>query len=392
MKKIILIIAVISLTILLFLKLDSDTANVPIDSPVKTSSPTQTSVDPAQNIIPEKPPALQTFKLSEPARAKTLENEYHVFQTFNNCGPASLSMIFSYYGINKSQKELGQELRPYQNPRGDNDDKSVTLEELSRKSEEYGFVAYYRPNGNIELLKLFIAYDIPVIVKTLTKENEDIGHYRVVKGYNDTTGEIIYDDSFQGKNLKLSYESFNKIWEKFNFEYLAIIPKDKVVIAEAIIGEDKDINKAWEKAAKNARELVEKYPENIFYRFNLSVALYNTGAFQESVAEFEKVEDKLPFRVLWYQIEPIQAYFALGDYERVFYLTDRILNNYNKAFSELYLIRGEIYKIRGDAAAAKNEFEKAVFYNINLTSAKEALDSLQPQKQNSSDKNPLNGL
>ena len=132
------------------------------------------------------------------------------------------------------------------------------------------------------------------------------------------------------------------------------------MIAEAIIGEDKDINKAWGKAAKNARELVEKYPENIFYRFNLSVALYNTGAFQESVAEFEKVESKLPFRTLWYQIEPIQAYFALGDYERVFYLTDEILNNYNKAFSELYLIRGEIHKIRGDAPAAKNEFEKAL--------------------------------
>ena len=376
MKKIILIIAIILLAILLFLKLDSDTANAPIDLPAKTPSPTQTSVDPVQKIIPEKPPALQTFKLSEPAQAKTLENEYHVFQTFNNCGPASLSMIFSYFGINKSQKELGRELRPYQNPRGDNDDKSVTLEELSKKSEEYGLAAYHRPNGNIELLKLFITYDIPIIVKTLTKENEDIGHYRVVKGYYDTTREIIYDDSFQGKDLRLSYESFNKIWEKFNFEYLVIIPKDKVMIAEAIIGEDKDINKAWGKAAKNARELVEKYPENIFYRFNLSVALYNTGAFQESVAEFEKVESKLPFRTLWYQIEPIQAYFALGDYERVFYLTDEILNNYNKAFSELYLIRGEIHKIRGDAPAAKNEFEKAVFYNTSLASAKEALDSL----------------
>src|SRR3989344_7915758 len=106
MKKFILTIAVISLAILLFLKLDSDTANAPIDLPAKTPSPTQTSVDPVQKIIPEKPPVLQTFKLSEPARAKTLENEYHVFQTFNNCGPASLSMIFSYFGINKSQKEL----------------------------------------------------------------------------------------------------------------------------------------------------------------------------------------------------------------------------------------------------------------------------------------------
>ena len=28
------------------------------------------------------------------------------YQTFNNCGPANLSMILSYYGISKSQAEL----------------------------------------------------------------------------------------------------------------------------------------------------------------------------------------------------------------------------------------------------------------------------------------------
>ena len=125
------------------------------------------------------------------------------------------------------------------------------------------------------------------------------------------------------------------------------------MIAEAIIGRDLDEKKAWERASGKARELAEKYPEDIYYRFNLSVALHNTGAFQESADEFEKAENKLPFRALWYQTEPIQAYFALGNYERVFYLTDKILNNHNKAFSELYLIRGEIYKIQGDMASAK---------------------------------------
>ena len=155
-----------------------------------------------------------------------------------------------------------------------------------------------------------------------------------------------------------------------------IIPKDKTLIVEKIIGLDLNESKAWERAVKSARELTEKYPENIYYRFNLSVALYNTRAFQESIDEFEKIENQLPFRSLWYQIEPIQAYFALGDYERALYLTDKILNNYNKAFSELYLIRGEIFKIRGNKDKAKEEFEKAVFYNTSLSSAKEALESL----------------
>ena len=99
-------------------------------------SPPQISANPNQKAKQDEPPKLpEIFRLTAPDEKKTLENEYHVFQTFNNCGPASLSMVFSYYGINKSQDELGRELRPYQNQQGDNDDKSVTFEELSQKQK-----------------------------------------------------------------------------------------------------------------------------------------------------------------------------------------------------------------------------------------------------------------
>src|SRR3990167_8951132 len=81
---------------------------------------------------------------------KILPTDYHIFQTFNNCGPAALSMALRFYGVNVSQEELGNALRPYQVPGGDNDDKSVTLEELAEKSKEYGFIPYHRPMGNPE--------------------------------------------------------------------------------------------------------------------------------------------------------------------------------------------------------------------------------------------------
>lgn len=70
--------------------------------------------------------------------------------------------------------------------------------------------------------------------------------------------------------------------------------------------------------------------------------------------------------MLWYQIEPILAYQRLKDYKRVFQLTDKILNNYNRAFSELYYIRGEIFQEQGKRVLAKTEFEKAIFYNENF--------------------------
>ena len=307
---------------------------------------------------------------------KVLTNDYHIFQSFNNCGPAALSMALSYYGITKSQETLGLALRPYQNPQGNNDDKSVTLEELAKKAQEYNLLAYHRPHGSIEILQHFIAQDMPVITRTLLKPNEDIGHYRIVKGYDSVAQTIVQDDSLQGKNLIYSFDEFNQLWKQFNYEYLVLVPKENQAIAEQILGEDVDPKVAWSKAVALSNKTLEKNPDDTTVRFNLSIAYANSGDYQKSVEEFEKVENRLPFRTLWYQIEPIQAYYELGNYERVFEITDKILNNHNRAFSELYIIRGNIYKKQGNIAQARSEFEKAVFYNENLNEAKEALNSI----------------
>lgn len=323
--------------------------------------------------LPMEKPILQTPLRPTPTplrplpESKILENDYHVFQSFNNCGPAAFSMALSYYGIQKNQQELGDQLRPYQVPGGDNDDKSVTLEELAEKAKEYNLIPYHRPNGNSDLIKQFIALDIPVITRTWLKEDEDIGHYRVIKGYDSVTQTFIQDDSLQGHNLRYTYAEFNRLWEKFGFEYLVLIPEDKKEIAEAILGEDTDEEKAWEKAVEFAKSQLAENPANIDAQFNVSVAYYKTGDYQKSVEAFEKVESRLPFRTLWYQIEPIEAYYELGQYDRVFAITDKVLQNQNRAFSELYFIRGKIYQNQGNLEAAKQEFDKAVLYNQNFS-------------------------
>lgn len=331
-----------------------------------------------QTPIPNLPTTTSSPSLLEsPETSKSLSNDYHVFQTFNNCGPAALSMALSYYDVNIDQQTLGRQLRPYQHPTGDNDDKSVTLEEVAREAEKYGLLAYHRPNGDIEKIKLFIHYDLPVITRTWLKVDDDIGHYRVVKGYDDSRQEILQDDSLQNKNLWFSYDDFLTMWGKFSYEYVVLVLDDKKEIAEAIIGEDLDEHLAWQKAADQAQAQFQTNPEDITAGFNLSVAYYHLGAFEKSVAAFEQVETKLPSRTLWYQIEPILAYYELGNYQKVFYMTDQILNNNNRAFSELYIIRGNIYKNQGNIEAARREYELAVRYNENLEEAKEALESLR---------------
>jgi len=298
----------------------------------------------------------------------------HAFQRFNNCGPASLSMALSYFDVYVSQEELGRELRPYQVPNGDNDDKSVTLDELRKKAADLGFATYHKPNGSIELLKAFISQGIPVVTRTLTKPEEDIGHYRVVRGYNQTA--LIQDDSLQGKGLYYSYNDFLTLWKQFNFEYLVILPKEKEYLASQILGENIDEKTSWKNAAQRTEQVLAQNPNDTYARFNLSVALYYSGSFERAVQEFEKVEASLPFRTLWYQIEPILAYYETGNYDRVFDITEEILTNQNRAFSELYIIRGDSYKAKGDFQSAKEEYEKAVYYNSSLEAAKTRLTTL----------------
>lgn len=292
-------------------------------------------------------------------------------------------MTLSYYGIQVSQETLGQKLRPYQHSKGNNDDKSVTLEELADKASEYDLIAYYRPNGSIERLKYFLANGMPVIVRTLLHTDSDIAHYRVIKGYDDVTLELIQDDSYQEKNLRFSYDKFTRLWQASNFEYLVLVPPEKDAVVRVILGDDIDPQHAWSTILKETEHLVELNPDDPLARLNLSIALYYTNDFVRSVAEFEQVEEALPLRTLWYHIEPIQAYVALGDDERALTLIETVLTGGNRAYSELYLIRGNIYKKRGETVAAKKEFELAMRYNKHLKAAQTALASMEAQWSNS---------
>lgn len=308
---------------------------------------------------------------------KTLQNDYHVFQTFNNCGPASLSMALSYNGINVSQAELGRQLRPYQVASGNNDDKSVTLAEIAKKAEEFGLKSYHRPGGSVNLIEQFIANDIPIIARTWLSRDESIGHYRVIKGYDRELDRLLQDDSLQGKNLWYNYDDFDEIWKKFNYEYVVIVPPEKISQIEQILDDGLDETRSWHRAIVEAEDLLNKNPDDVYARFNLSVALYKVGDYKRSVVEFEMVEHKLPFRTLWYQIEPILSYFELRDYDRVLQITEKIINNHNRAFSELYILRGDVFKNRGDLESAKKEYELAVKYNSELELARERLGGIQ---------------
>lgn len=315
-------------------------------------------------------------EIVEPGSYALLDNPNHVYQTFNNCGPATLSMILSWYGITVSQDELANKMRPYQNQEGDNDDKTIFTYEFVDWAETYGVKAVGRVNGDIKLLKTFTANGIPVVVKTWLNPGEDIGHFRIVRGFDEENQVIIQDDSYQGPNKKIPYYDFLSMWQPFNYNYMIVYEPEMQDKVEAILGSEIDAKVAWENALERAEQERQKDSENPYPAFNISTAAYQLGNYERSVKAYEAVENDLPKRMLWYQLEPILAYKELGNYDRVFEISNRILENGNRAYSELYMIRGEIYLEQGEKDKAREQFELAVRYNQNLQSAKEALEKL----------------
>ena len=321
--------------------------------------------------------ASQAYLASDSLPSIVLLNDkhYYVAQAFDNCGPAALSMDLSFYGVHVTQQTLESILRPSINKSGKSNNKSTSPNRIATQAQTYGLVAYYRPNGSMSLLKQLIANGFPVITRTLFATSDDFAHYRVVKGYNDLTNQVTEEDGIQGENMKFSYNTFLNLWKPFNYEYIVLAPPSKQAELESMLGDDASSTIAWHIAAKNADQALLSDATDTRAEFNLSVADYYIGDYASSVQAFEKAEPNLPKHTLWYQIEPIESYYEIGDYSKVFSLSKSTMAN-DPNYPELYVLEGESYLKEGMSSLAKSSFETALKYNKNFESAKEGLASI----------------
>ncbi|MFW5703935.1 MAG: C39 family peptidase [Patescibacteria group bacterium] len=333
------------------------------------NQPKLASVQQRGNLIQTSPtasPSATPIPFKHAGERSQIKLPIYQAQTFNNCGPASLAMMMHWAGTPVTQEELGQQMRPYQTPYGDNDDKSVSSEEIVYWAEQYGLYAIHRPGGDLDLIRTFLANGIPVMVTSWLHPQEDIGHFRILTGFDDTSKTLYQDDSYDGPNLSIDYSTLLEMWKPFQYEYHIVVDPSKKALVEAILGNRTDLSYTWQQTLNQAHQQLSVDNTDTYARFNLAVAYYHLGNYQETVKEYEQIAAQLPRRMLWYQIEPIQAYLEIGRYQTVRSMTAQILNNENRAYSELYLLRGASYEAEGDNQQARYEFEQAVKYNTNL--------------------------
>lgn len=334
----------------------------PAPSPEVTAATTPTaqpSPSPATTPVPTAPPL--------PVSAH-LEPMTHAFQTWNNCSAVSASMVLSYYGIVRSQAQLATVFRP------NLDDKHVEPRQLVRFFPEYGLRADLYEGGSIEMVKRLVAAGFPVVTpQWLDFKPDAIGHYRVVRGYDDTRGGFLVNDSMIGADVFLSYDDFERLWRAFNYRYLPVYRPDDRPRIEQIIGVDIDQKANLERTLALFTELAAQHPDDAYYRFSIGTSFFELGNYAEAVAAYEKVTALgLPSKMLWYQFWPVAAYNEVGKHDQALELASEQIADAG-TFGEMRFERGRAYEALGKQDLALAEYRRALIDDANLQNAQDAI-------------------
>lgn len=348
-------------------------AAAPVLIPSATPLPTAT--------IPPQPTAAPVYQPAQPA--VTLTGFTHAWQTWNNCGPATLAMNLSYFGSTLDQAAIGEVLRRHP------DDKNVSPEELAAFAASQGYHAQMRVNGSTDLMRLLLSNGIPVLIETWLEEepNDGMGHYRLLVGYDDAEQYWIGYDSYVDtglfssigpyRGIRMSYAETDALWKVFNRTYLLIYTDAQAPTVAAIYGDALDQTVMWQRATQDAQVAVQQTPNDPFAWFNLGTDLTALGDGAAAAQAYDQARRLgLPWRMLWYQYGPFQAYHAVGRAQDVLTLADATLST-TQNVEELHYWRGQALATLGNPAEAQRAWQRALELNPDYRPANEALASAQ---------------
>ncbi len=351
----------------------------------EAGSPTPTDQLPITPTLTPSPP--HSLTLSPPPPAHRITGLAVIPQKFNNCGPANLTINLAYYGHAVDQLDVAAQMRPQY------EDRNVTPWELAAYvNEQTPLQASVFSGGDLDTLKRLIAAGYPVVIEKGYEPNDWqgwMGHYLTLIGYDDAAQEFTSLDTFLGPwdshGRAESYDYINTYWQHFNNIFYVVYPpeEEEAVLALLPAGLTDPLT-MWQQAAENAQADTVADPTNSYAWFNLGTSLTELGHltgeqsyFANAAAAFDQARTiGLPWRMLWYQFRPYEAYLAMGRTDDVLTLANATLSS-GGGQEEAYYYRGLAYLAQGNPDQARLDFEQAIAWNSTFTAAQEALAALR---------------
>jgi tetratricopeptide (TPR) repeat protein len=292
-------------------------------------------------------------------------------------------MALSYWGREESQYDVAPILKP------DPEDKHVGISQMEEVATSLGLGAIVRVNGSLQRLKRLLQAGFPVIIETWHVRNaqDQLGHYRLLVGYDDAVSEFILYDSLEGPDLPIGYGELDELWRVYNRVYMVVYPPERWDAVSNILGADVDDRAMFEGALQTARdELDASVGDCVAYAdcadwitfswFNVGSSLTALGRHQEAVGAYDQARQRgLHYRMLWYQFGPYESYYAVGRHEDVVALADATLATASNLEESLYW-RALARAAQGDVDGARTDLQAALRYHEGWQPALDALQEL----------------
>jgi len=276
----------------------------------------------------------------------------------------------------RQQYDVAPVLKP------DQEDKNVSPWEMEAYTRGLGLGAIVRVGGTLDRLKALVRAGFPVIVETwyVRDARDQLGHYRLIVGYDDVAQQFITYDSLHGPDVTIGYRELDELWRVFDRVYLVAYAPEQWDALATVIGPDLDDAAMYERALETALVEAEISPASCvayadgadwvtFSWFSAGSNLTSLGRHAEAAAAYDQaLQLGLHYRMLWYQFGPYESYQAIGRYDDVIALADATLATTNN-LEESYYWRGMARLAQGDADGARADFEAALRYHENWAPA-----------------------
>jgi tetratricopeptide (TPR) repeat protein len=313
-----------------------------------------------------------------------LEGILPVWQDTNRCSAAAFTIQLSYFTGDRPYDAVIRALNPHP------EDVSVRVEEMVQLAEStYGLRGIIRYGGDIDILKRLVAAGFPVLVENVYYDgaggfNDWLSHNRVIMGYDDALGELYTFDPLLGmgedqRGRPIPYADYDVRWQAFNYNYLVLYRPEEEALLQDALGDqwELDANLEHTLARAEADLASQGALNNSFAQFNLGSTLALLGRYEEAAAAFDTARNiGLPWRMLWYQFGPFEAYYEVGRYQDVIDLARSVIAN-TPGVEEVYYYAGLAYAALGDTIRAEGNFDVAILRNRYYREPVEALAALR---------------
>ena len=166
------------------------------------------------------------------------------------------------------------------------------------------------------------------------------------------------------------------MWHVFNRLYVVVYDEARAAAVQEILGAEQDDAAMWQRALEQAQADAQQTPGDAYAWFNLGSSLAAQGRFADAATAFDQARViGLPWRMLWYQFSPFQAYFEAGRIDELIALADATIATVGN-IEETYYWKGKGLQARGDAEGARQNYRRAVELNSNYPEAAAALAEL----------------